>query len=221
MRTRSQGYLHNRLTARVGSLRTAASAALALTLVSAGLIAGLAGPASAASSVLAPGQELTASQELTAGPYVLIMQGDGNLVEYNGGTALWATDTAGQPGNWAIMQTDGNLVVYGAQNQVRWSSGTWGYSGTDLVLQTDANVVEYLNGRAIWATSWLQNAGAAQTYAQEMFTHYGWSSGQYTYLNNLWTRESNWRWNVCSGGATFPNCNYTGSAYGIPQADPG
>jgi hypothetical protein len=203
-------------------LRTIFTAAAALACLSAGLIAGMASPASAASSVLAPGQQLTAGQELTAGPYVLIMQGDGNLVEYNGSAPLWATNTAGQPGNWAIMQTDGNLVVYSAQSQVRWSSGTYGYGGADLALQTDANVVEYLNGQAIWATSWMQNAGAAQTYAQEMFTHYGWSvSGQYPYLNDLWTHESNWRWNVCNGGSTYPSCNYTGSAYGIPQADPG
>ena len=40
----------------------------------------------------------------------------------------------------------------------------------------------------------------------------GWSSGQFTCLDSLWTRESNWN----------PTAdNPTSSAYGIPQALPG
>jgi hypothetical protein len=44
------------------------------------------------------------------------MQDDGNLVEYNSlGKALWASDKAGEPGHYAVMQTDGNLVIYSSQ----------------------------------------------------------------------------------------------------------
>ena len=51
----------------------------------------------------------------------LFMQGDGNLVEYVGGRALWASDTAGDPGGYLAMQGDGNLVLYSAANQPLWS----------------------------------------------------------------------------------------------------
>jgi len=60
------------------------------------------------------------------------MQSDGNLVEYNSsGTALWASDTSGQPGNYLLMQSDGNLVVYSSSGQARWATDpftqiTWG-----------------------------------------------------------------------------------------------
>lgn len=201
-------------------LRGALGAAVALAATSLALTAAV--PASAAASTLQPGQTLTGGQQLVAGPYSLDMQTDGNLVEYDGSTVLWNSGTEGEPGNRLVMQTDGNLVEYGTSNQVRWSSDTYGYSGAYLALQTDGNAVVYSGSSPLWARSWMQSAAGAQAYAQVLFTHYGWSvSAQYPDLNNLWTHESNWRWNVCNGGATYPNCNYTGIAYGIPQSDPG
>jgi hypothetical protein len=208
--------------ALAGKLRIAVSTVLTLTFVWVGLTAALAGPAGATSSTLEPGQKLTAGQDLAAGPYTLDMQTDGNLVEYDGATVLFASDTSGEPGNWVTMQTDGNLVVYSSSGKWRWQSGTYGLDGAYLALQTDSNLVIYQAGRAIWARSWMETAAGAQAYAQVLFPRYGWSvSGQFGYLNDLWTRESNWRWNVCNGGATYPNCDYSGVAYGIPQADPG
>ncbi len=54
--------------------------------------------------------------------------------------------------------------------------------------------------------------GDARTIALTMVANRGWSSGQFTCLDNLWTRESNWN----------PSAdNPTSSAYGIPQALPG
>ncbi len=45
-----------------------------------------------------------------------------------------------------------------------------------------------------------------------MLSSYGWSSSQFTCLNELWTRESGWD----------PTAeNPTSGAYGIPQALPG
>jgi hypothetical protein len=182
----------------------------------------MAGPASATSNELAPGQELTGGQEIAAGPYILIMQTDGNLVEYDGSTVLFDTDTSGEPGNRLVMQTDGNLVMYGSANQVRWTSDTYQYPGAYLAIQTDSNVVVYDGSTPLWAKSWMQTAAGAEAFAQVIFVHYGWSvSAQFPYLNDLWTRESNWRWNVCNGGGTYPTCDYTGIAYGIPQSDPG
>ncbi len=56
------------------------------------------------------------------------------------------------------------------------------------------------------------SSGDARTMARAMVADRGWSSGQFTCLNSLWTRESNWN----------PTAdNPTSSAYGIPQALPG
>jgi hypothetical protein len=89
------------------------------------------------------------------------MQGDGNLVEYVGGRALWASDTAGHPGAWLGMQgTDGNLVVYSATNQPLWSAGIAGNAGDRLSVQTDGNVVIYTAAnQAIWATGTASGGG--------------------------------------------------------------
>jgi len=194
--------------------------ACALTL---GVLLAAASPAAAASSTLGSGGRLNGGGEIAAGSYRLVMQGDGNLVEYTGSTALWSSHTSGQPGNYVVMQTDGNLVVRSSGGSWRWQSTTLGHPGAHLSIQTDGNVVvRSTSGAALWAKSWIHTASGAQAFAKVLFVHYGWSvSSQYTPLYNLWTRESNWRWNVCNGGALYPNCPYTSVAYGIPQALPG
>ena len=187
---------------------------LAVAGVASALLVAIATPASAASSTLGSGQRLNGGGEITAGSYRLVMQTDGNLVEYNSAnTALWYSHTAGQAGNYAVMQTDGNLVVYSSGGSWRWQSTTNGYSGAHLAIQTDGNVVVYSSGgSALWAKSWTQTAAGAQAYAQVSFVHYGWSTGsQYSPLLSLWTRESNWRWNAD---------NQSSGAYGIPQSLP-
>ena len=110
-------------------------------------------------------------------------------------------------------------MIYSSSGQALWASGTYGIGGGSayLSLQSDSNVVIYDSSGAIWAVRWF----SPQAYAQEIMFHFGWSSSQWQYLDDLWTDESNWQWNVCYGGGTYPNCNYEGSAYGIPQADPG
>ena len=66
----------------------------------------------------------TAGQSATA----FAMQGDGNLVLYNGSTPLWASGSQGgaygQAG-YLDIQDDGNLVVYASSNrEVMWASNT-------------------------------------------------------------------------------------------------
>jgi surface antigen len=110
--------------------------------------------ASGPGSALSPGQRLTAGQYLasTNGQYALVMQSDGNLVEYTQGRAIWSTGTVGHSGAFAIMQSDGNLVVYGPSGEALWNSGTYGHSGASLQLQDDANVVVYYGNQPLWAT---------------------------------------------------------------------
>ena len=98
---------------------------------------------------------LTANQSLAScnGDYSLIMQGDGNLVLYQGSTALWASNTAGSAADEAIMQGDGNLVLYTSSGTPVWASNTAGNDGAYLEVQNDGNVVIYsASGSALWST---------------------------------------------------------------------
>jgi RHS repeat-associated protein len=102
--------------------------------------------------ILVPGEQLTANQTIT-GPvngFTLTMQGDGNLVEYDGPTVEWASNTSGS-GNYAIMQGDGNFVVYSSSNAPLWVSNTSGNPGADLVINDDGNlIVQSANEVALW-----------------------------------------------------------------------
>jgi hypothetical protein len=90
------------------------------------------------------------------GQYYLVLQGDGNLVEYNSqGNALWSTGTWGQTGVSAVMQSDGNLVLYKGGAAI-WSSGTWNHPGAFLSVQDDGNVVIYQGNTALWASNTAQ-----------------------------------------------------------------
>lgn len=88
------------------------------------------------------------------GNYRLNMQGDGNLVEYGPGGAMWASCTEIRPGSIATMQSDGNFVVYDSGHVARWSTGTNGHSGSVLQVQTDGNWIIYAPGHiALWASA--------------------------------------------------------------------
>jgi len=92
------------------------------------------------------------------GRFRFVYQGDGNLVLYQGSTALWSTQTFG-PG-WAAMQGDGNLVIYSSDGTPKWNSQTWGHPGAYLVAQNDGNVVIYAsNGVALWSTNTAGSGG--------------------------------------------------------------
>jgi hypothetical protein len=91
--------------------------------------------------------------------YRLVMQGsDGNLVLYDGSSALWSTGAAGG-GSRAVMQGDGNFVVYNGSTP-KWWSGTADRAGATLALQDDNNLVIYQGGTALWDwSSGLLNGG--------------------------------------------------------------
>jgi len=122
---------------------------------------GTATPSNCADSTPVPCGTLTADHALTAnqslascnGTYSLTMQGDGNLVLYKGGSALWASNTSGSAADEALMQGDGNLVLYTSAGASVWTSGTAGNAGARLSVQNDGNVVIYsASGSALWAT---------------------------------------------------------------------
>jgi hypothetical protein len=103
---------------------------------------------------LVPSASLTAGQSLSSpsGSYHLVMQGDGNFVEYNSsGTPVWAAAT-NPNGSVAVMQGDGNLVVYGASGNALWSSGTSDNPGAYLsLLDTGQLSVVSSSGAPLWA----------------------------------------------------------------------
>lgn len=88
-----------------------------------------------------------------SGQFQLVLQTDGNLVLYDGQSAIWATGTNGQAVSQAAMQADGNLVLAGPGGTVVWEARTAGHPGARLVLQDDGNaVVSALDGRPLWST---------------------------------------------------------------------
>jgi len=104
-------------------------------------------------SSLSAGHILRAGHEMTSpnGLYTLVMQHDGNLVEYLGTRPLWSTGTEGHRGARAVIQADGNLVVYNSRGAPVWSSGTGGHSGKiALVLKDDASLVIAGRSGPLW-----------------------------------------------------------------------
>ena len=102
------------------------------------------------------GNWLVSRQTLTAGASIssanssvtLIMQGDGNLVQYRNGVATWSTQTF-VPGTRAVMQPDGNLVLYRPGNAAVWQSGTF-VSGSYLLAENDGDVAIYRTTTPLW-----------------------------------------------------------------------
>ncbi|MFJ6621088.1 hypothetical protein ACIQOW_26365 [Kitasatospora sp. NPDC091335] len=75
----------------------------------------------------------------------LIMQTDGNLVVYQMGKPVWASNT-NNCGYKAVMQSDGNLVVYSANGGVCWNLGTYGHPHAKLMVNDNGTVAVYWGG---------------------------------------------------------------------------
>jgi hypothetical protein len=108
-------------------------------------------------ALLANGEALLPGQYRlsTDGRFKFIYQTDGNLVLYQGTTAIWNNGKAGTAAGKTILQTDGNLVTYDAYGVARWSSRTAGVGTVAYVyVQPDGNVVMYDSmHNARWATN--------------------------------------------------------------------
>ena len=102
----------------------------------------------AAGDGIGPGGEVSSPD----GRFHLVMQGDGNLVLYTGGVALWNSETSGKDGDILVMQGDGNLVLYSKTSCALWASGTSGHPGATLAVQNDGNIVVYHAGTALWSS---------------------------------------------------------------------
>jgi pimeloyl-ACP methyl ester carboxylesterase len=106
--------------------------------------------------LMLPGDMLRPGEwvESNDGRFEFVYQGDGNLVLYQQGTAIWASGTNGRAPGFVIMQHDGNFVMYDSNSVPIWSStGSYGYPGAWLTVQDDGNVVIYSEeGVPLWNT---------------------------------------------------------------------
>jgi hypothetical protein len=98
---------------------------------------------------------LAQGASISLGTATLIMQTDGNLVLYSGGSAIWSTGTFGQNCGankcGAIFQGDGNFVVYNGSTPL-WSSGTFGNPGAQLVFSGQFPQIQIIgtNQSVLW-----------------------------------------------------------------------
>lgn len=130
---------------------------LLMTVLAACAWVAVLGPASAANAAttivgqLAAGGQLQSDDSLVSPnrSFRLVMQTDGNLVEYGPRGPIWATYSSGT-GARLVNQSDGNIVVYGPD--VTWASGTAGQGPATLAVQDDGNVVAYGGRGAQWST---------------------------------------------------------------------
>jgi O-glycosyl hydrolase len=77
----------------------------------------------------------------------LILQADGNLVEYAGGTAVWASNTVSSGAAWLVVNNDGTLELYNSAGSQVWTNvNEAAYTG---------HIVEWVNGGGQPNTSWL------------------------------------------------------------------
>jgi len=104
------------------------------------------------------GQSMSNNRYLTSvdGRYVLLMQNDGNLVEYGPGLVpLWWSSTAGLGGAYVTMQSDGNFVMYKSDGATAvWATNSGGLNGSYLAVQNDGNLVMYQadGATAVWSS---------------------------------------------------------------------
>ncbi|HEX4923633.1 MAG TPA: M12 family metallopeptidase, partial [Bdellovibrionales bacterium] len=105
-------------------------------------------PPAPAENRLIPDQVLTPGKQLRSqnGNYTMPYQGDGNVVIYQNGNPIWATNTDGSSPGTLVMQADGNLVLYDGNGAPIWASNTDGNPGASLVLENNGTAVIYSTG---------------------------------------------------------------------------
>jgi hypothetical protein len=116
------------------------------------------------SSTLSSGAVLKPNSTLSSpnGGYRLVMQPSGSLTLQlaRTGEPIWATNSGGHPGAYAVMQHDGNLEVHlgvgtpvpGRQRSALYQTSTSGHNGATLHVLDDGNLVvqDRSSGRWLW-----------------------------------------------------------------------
>jgi hypothetical protein len=152
---------------------------------------------SRATNTLVSSQTLNQEEFIVSpnGRYILVMQGDGNLVMYSKGRALWSSGTNRNNGAYLGIQGDGNMVIYKSDRRTPiWSTGTVG-DASKLVVQDDGNIVAYNNkGNARWASNTVLSVPDLKYVGSDSLTTGVWmTAGQYI-------RSNDWRYIVVMQG---------------------
>jgi RHS repeat-associated protein len=82
-------------------------------------------------------------------------------------SCAWSSQTNGTSVGAAVMQGDGNLVIYNGDWTGIWSTGTWGADGASLQIANDELAIVAPGGTHVWTVSLLASQpGAAATEAR-------------------------------------------------------
>ena len=94
----------------------------------------------------------------------LILQPDGNLVLYNGSTAVWASNTAGTGAAWLDVNNGGALVLYDSAGNIVWSSegSPSSYTG---------HIVQWVDDTKSQKTAWLVGPDGHRRWISEIATY--------------------------------------------------
>jgi hypothetical protein len=82
--------------------------------------------------------------------FYLGLQGDGNMVVYQGSNPLWASNTVGITPAQGEMLPTGNFVLYDAMGKPLWATNSDGNPGANLLMQDDGNLVIYGAQGPVW-----------------------------------------------------------------------
>ncbi len=118
-----------------------------MTIATWNISSGDRGVAIASDQILLQGQSIYSDNR----KYKLILQGDGNLVQYGPQGAMWAVGQ--NKGYRLIQQGDGKLVLYDVNAKAIWGSSVWVNDGraSKTIIQGDGNIVTYNNSQVLWA----------------------------------------------------------------------
>ncbi|XP_020571174.1 mannose-specific lectin-like [Phalaenopsis equestris] len=124
-----------------------ASAGTSATLLSSSILLLLFVSCSSTSltNVLKSGEKLASGESLSTGSYKFVMQSDCNLVLYDNGEAIWASNTVEMGTQCRLqLQSNGELIIFAGLGKMIWRSETGGgYGKYALVLHSNGNVVVY------------------------------------------------------------------------------
>ncbi len=149
---------------------------------------------------------------LPGAQFRLVMQHDGNLVEYTAaGAAVWASGTK-VAGSYAVMQSDGNLVVDGTANQTLWSSNTGGKPGAFLTIgELGGLTIESTTGTALWGVGMLGAGGTLNSGTSMTLP-----TGQFRLTMQ---RDGNLVEYTAAGAAVWASGTKVAGSYAVMQSD--
>ena len=100
---------------------------------------------------------------LKNGPFSLYMQNDGNLVVDYILKPIWSTQTGGNPGAYASMNSDGDFFIYNKDStKLLWSTATSGHPNDYLYLLSNGTIVikasDSLTSQQLYSTASVPSA---------------------------------------------------------------